>query len=200
MQELDLTKSLIDGILEREGWPAYHDRGEDDRGGPTKGGITLRTLSEWREREVTVQELQALTEEEARYIYLRRYVYAPGFDAIEDDELRFQVVDAGVLHGTGWAARRLQELIGVSADGIIGPVTQGALRHYNPTRLGILFGCRRAKKLARLVRDDVRRRGLYRGDITNLVGWVDRALAFVEDEADSLVEPKETSIGQDDSL
>lgn len=200
MDQEDLTEYVIDGILEREGWPVYTDRGEDDRGGPTKGGITLRTLADWRRQPVSAGDVMNLAEREVRQIYRHRYVYARGFDAIVDDQLRFQVIDAGVLHGTGWAARRLQELVGVEVDGMIGPVSQAAIAGHDPTQLGILFGCKRARKLARLVRNDCRRRGFYRGDITNLVGWIDRALAFVEDEADSLAEPKESCSAEPNAL
>ena len=40
-------KDCLEKILEREGWPKYTDH-PDDRGGPTKGGITLGTLRSWR--------------------------------------------------------------------------------------------------------------------------------------------------------
>nr|WP_222532573.1 glycosyl hydrolase 108 family protein [Azospirillum sp. 412522] len=47
----DPTEAIIDTILRREGWPRYTDR-PSDRGGPTKGGITLATLTNWRKRPV----------------------------------------------------------------------------------------------------------------------------------------------------
>lgn len=37
----DPTETIIDNILCREGWPRYAGR-SSDRGGPTKGGSTLR--------------------------------------------------------------------------------------------------------------------------------------------------------------
>ena len=37
------TEQVITDILRREGWPKYTNRAAD-KGGPTKGGITLETL------------------------------------------------------------------------------------------------------------------------------------------------------------
>ncbi len=115
---------LIDQIIQREG--GYVDRAED-RGGPTKFGITLDTLRHWRGATASKQDIAELTRDEAELIYRTLYVKRPQFHRIEDQHLRELVVDSGVNHGTRRAARWMQEAAGVTADGKVGPVTLEAV-------------------------------------------------------------------------
>lgn len=164
--------NIIDDILRHEGWPKYTDD-PTDRGGPTKGGITQKTLSDWRGHTVSPDEVRNLEEAEARDIYANRYITAPGFDGIEDESLRAQVVDTGVLQGPGWATRRLQELVGVSVDGRLGPVTLAAVNSMDARKLANRFTAARVKKLARIVANNP-------SQIRFLVGWMRRAVSFLE--------------------
>lgn len=176
--------TAIDDTLIREGWPKFTNR-RIDRGGPTKGGITLTTLAEYRQslgdpRPVTIATLKALSEGEARQIYAERYINQPGFRGVVNVELREQLIDTGVLQGPGWAIRRLQEIVGVKVDGKIGPITLRATNNRDQEALRDNFTAARIKKLVRIVRHDARQRGIYEGQIEFLVGWVDRALEFLE--------------------
>lgn len=162
---------IITAVIEREG--GYVDN-PADRGGPTNHGITRKTLSASRGHEATAEDVAALTEDEARRIYRTEFVLRPGFHRIEDPDLRAQVIDAGVLHGTGWAARRLQEVAGVTADGLIGPITLKAVNFAGKVDgLARRFTARRLKKIARIVRHDSTQ-------LPFLVGWTDRATSFLE--------------------
>ena len=89
---------IIYGVIEREGGFVNHP---SDRGGPTKYGITLQTLRDWRGLPVSVKELQALSKAEAFSIYYRRYVIDPGFDHVLrlNAEIAEEMIDAGVLSG-----------------------------------------------------------------------------------------------------
>ena len=166
------TDRIIDRIIAREGGFVDHPA---DHGGPTKFGITQRTLGEDLRRAATWVDVHALTKDEARRILRRMYVMKPGFEKIADAALRAQVIDAGVLHGTGWAARRLQEIVDVRADGIIGPVTLKAIDFDGKLDgLGGRFLARRLHKIARIVAHDP-------AQLVFLVGWTDRAMgAFLE--------------------
>ena len=180
MRHPELFDEILDGILKAEGWPKFVDH-PDDRGGPTKGGITLATLTAWRRaqgiRLPTVEDLKNLDEDEARRIYLERYIVAPGFHKIDDPPLMLNVIDAGVLHGTGWAARRLQEIAEVTVDGGIGPETLGAVNDGDPLALALRFTRRRIDKCIRIALHD-------RSQLRWLKGWVNRAGQFLELEAE----------------
>lgn len=117
-------------VLAREGGFSNHP---DDKGGPTNLGITLRVLTEWRNKdrdddvEVTIDDVRNLTRDEAREIYRTRY-----WNLLQCDELPkgvdLVVFDFGVNAGPSRSATMLQKIIGADADGSIGPVTIGACK------------------------------------------------------------------------
>lgn len=157
---------IISGILEREGG-AYTNL-PADRGGPTRWGITLADLGPG----ATAADVQALTADQARAIYRTRYVHAPGFDIITNDALRALVVDTGVLHGTGTAARWLQLALSVAPDGVLGLETVGALsaKPLLGTFLSVL-GMRIHAEVGRVYIDA--------SQLQFLRGWMNRSLSFL---------------------
>lgn len=110
-------------VLQHEGGFAQHP---DDPGGATNFGITLETLSRAREGPVSAEDVRLLTKEEATGIYRRFY-----WDPIRADELPSGVglalFDFAVNSGPERAVMTLQKILGVEADGLIGPLTLGAL-------------------------------------------------------------------------
>jgi lysozyme family protein len=168
---------IISGILKTEGWPEYTNN-PNDRGGPTKGGITLATLQDYRkDYSLTADDVLSLEEDEAREIYRRAYVSRPGFGKIKDSFLMENVIDAGVLHGTGWAARRLQEVVKVKVDSVVGPITLNAVNmYYNHKALNLRFTARRAKRVAKIVSRNP-------SQLVWLDGWMNRTVKFILKEA-----------------
>lgn len=131
--------NVIDDILRREG-SAYTNRPED-RGGPTKWGVTLKTLDVFYQlkkgRDATIEDVKNLSESEAREVYQYLYIEAPGFDKIASPLLRHFLIDSGVqhgahkvLHGNDRVARWLQAAVNVKIDGVIGPQTLTAVNSY----------------------------------------------------------------------
>ena len=146
--------SIVAEILDREGWPAYTNRPED-RGGPTKGGITLDSWRGFtRNPDATAEELQQVTEQQARAFYTKRYIVDPRFDDIVDEELTELIVDAGVLHGTYRASRWLQKCAGVNADGQVGPITLAAVNAQPAAALVLEVCALRFELFGRLVSAD----------------------------------------------
>lgn len=164
-------KDLIDDILRREGGFVDHP---DDRGGATNFGITQDTLAQWRGRPVSVDEVRTLTPDEAAEIYAARYVLTPRFDGIEHDDLAALVVDCGVNHGPARAARWLQSAAGVAVDGMVGPVTLGAVNQQDGVTLYRAVLAERCRFYGRLITRDP-------SQAVFAAGWANRVAEFIEE-------------------
>jgi uncharacterized protein (TIGR02594 family) len=120
----------LDHVLEMEG--GYTDDPHDP-GGPTNRGITLAVFAAWRKLALTdanraslIRDLKAIDHPTVREIYRRRYwsmAHCGGLPA----PLALMHFDAAVNHGVGNAVRFLQEAVGASVDGEIGPETQAVV-------------------------------------------------------------------------
>ena len=115
-------------VLESEGGFVNHRR---DPGGATNLGITKRVYEQWVQRQVSIQEMRELTVVQAAPIYEHEYWNRVRGDELPDgvDLLMF---DFAVNAGTSRAIRMAQRVVGVKADGIIGPVTIKAIQEYDP--------------------------------------------------------------------
>ena len=114
-------------ILEKEGG---YSNAAWDNGGPTNHGITIRTLAAWRNRPVTSADVQTLTKQEAKQIYLANYwqpICADNLPAGVD----LCIFNAAVNVGVSTAAKHLQEILKVTIDGRIGQQTLFALKYAN---------------------------------------------------------------------
>lgn len=113
-------------VLKHEGLWSDHPA---DPGQATMRGVTKKTWEEWIGREVTKDELRAITEDDVAPLYKARF-----WDRVKADDLPsgvdYAVFDAAVNSGPGRAARWLQECVGVTADGAIGPKTLQAVNSY----------------------------------------------------------------------
>lgn len=182
------NEHIIDDVLRREGWPKYTDL-PADRGGPTKGGVTLGA---WRDyiddQTATAEDLQAVTEEQAREFYEFKFIVEPKFDAIQDQNLRHLLIDAGVNHHPRHPSKWLQAALGVKQDGRIGPITLEATACANPRVLYWRVLSRRVQLYGRLVSADrelkrARHAGFHlQAEFAS--GWNNRAASFIEAAAD----------------
>jgi lysozyme family protein len=164
---------IISAILEREGGYVDHPA---DRGGPTKFGVTLRTLEAWRGRKLTVEDVRNLSAAEARLIYRRRFIEQPGFHRVTSGRLRALLVDAAVHHGPRRAVQLLQRTLGVAADGVFGPRTLRALRRADARRVYIGLCAERVRLYGRLIASDPSQAAFARG-------WLNRAAELIEEAA-----------------
>lgn len=164
-------EQIIENVLVTEGWPEYTDD-KTDRGGPTKGGITLAALSLYRGKTATVEDLQDLTKEEATDLYKDAYIYGPSFDKIADETLREQVIDCGVLHGQKRATEWLQEIIGTRIDGKFGCVSQAFVNEGNARDIAVKLAVKRIRFIGALVEK-------RRDQAKYVEGWLVRATEFL---------------------
>ena len=109
-------------VLKHEGGYVDHPA---DPGGRTNLGVTQKAWEEWVRCTVTEGEMRALTPEMVKPFYKKRY-----WDACKCDNLHagvdYVVFDVAVNSGPGRAAKFLQEAVGVTADGSVGPRTLAA--------------------------------------------------------------------------
>lgn len=130
--------TIVTDIIRREGSRFTNDPA--DAGGPTKFGVTQRTLAAFRGRPVTADEVAALTEAEARQVYLKMFWTDVRLPLIADHSLPIaaEIMDTGVNCGPVLAVRLFQRLLNVFndggrlypdilMDGQIGPRTASAL-------------------------------------------------------------------------
>jgi len=101
---------------------------EHDRGGETNWGVTIGTARENGYH----GDMKTMNRNEAIVIYKRVF-----WDKNRCDEMSFpvafQVFDACVNHGAGYAAKWLQTAVGAVADGAIGPNTIAKVQAADPT-------------------------------------------------------------------
>lgn len=124
---LDLLKPLEGGFV----------NDPDDPGGATNMGVTAATLGDERKlgRPATVEEVQALTREEAEGIALSRYWNAMRGDQLPSG-LDIYAADFAFNSGPRNAAEVLQHLVPVErVDGFIGDLTISAVRKLKPGAL-----------------------------------------------------------------
>lgn len=121
---------VLSTILLNEG--GFKNDPANDPADPTNFGITAQTLGNWRKlgRRATVEEVRALTPDEAKQIYRKIFIEDPGFvhDKVPDEDLRLQLVDFGVNSGPGRAIRWLQRIIECHTTGVMDEETVEALQ------------------------------------------------------------------------
>ncbi len=144
----DTFQLIIEDLLNIEGGFANRSR-KADPGGPTNLGVTQRTLSAWRGRAVSVEEVKRLSREEAVEIYRAQY-----WDAVKGDQLLrgldYAVFDCAVNSGPARAVKILQKILKVKVDGVLGVLTLAAVKAHSATALINLFSAARLKFMKRL--------------------------------------------------
>lgn len=108
----------------------YSNR-KTDSGGPTKYGITHKTLAAHLGKpSVSAERVQALTLAEAEVIYRKSYWAQSGGDVLPKG-LDYAAFDFGVNSGPHRAVKVLQKVLGVAQDGWIGEKTMAAIADYD---------------------------------------------------------------------
>jgi len=169
-------KHYIDRLIEEEGGYVHHPL---DKGGPTKYGITLATykmyVANTSADEVTPEDIKELTKDVAAAIYYTRYINIPRLYILPDDIFE-QAFDAAVQHGPAQAITLLQRAIGVSEDGILGPVTLEKLESYltapRAFSLNAIYLRERLRFYAQIVANNP-------SQSVFILGWINRVSRFI---------------------
>jgi len=111
-------------VLKHEGGFVNHPK---DPGGMTNLGVTRANWELYLDRDVTEEDMRALTPEMVKPFYKHNY-----WDRIRGDDLPsgldYAAYDLAVNSGIGRAAKYLQRIAGVMEDGVIGPQSLKAIQ------------------------------------------------------------------------
>lgn len=155
---------IITSVEQREGGAKVTDD-PLDLGGKTQWGISEKSNPEaWKDGRVT--------ESEARAIYMQKYLVGPGFDKVNDPTLRAQLVDFGVNSGPMVAIQKLQAILDVKIDGILGPKSIQAINAGDARKMGNYLVVARVRMICNLTAKNP-------SQVKFLVGLVDRAFQFL---------------------
>jgi lysozyme family protein len=109
-------------------WEGGYSNTPGDRGGATNRGVTQGVYDAYRRTlGLPTRPVKSLEDAELRVIYRERYWLAAKCHRLGDRALSIAVFDFAVNSGVARATRYLQDMVGVVADGNIGPVTLAAL-------------------------------------------------------------------------
>lgn len=162
-------ESSFQEILKIEGGFVDHP---NDKGGATKYGITIQTLSDFLGKEVSKEDIHNLDIETAKKIYKQNYWDRMKLDFVFDDELSDFLFDQAVNRGVRSIACMVQTAVGVKADGIIGRITLGAIDSRNPKKLLQELVARSQMEYVRIVESNP-------SQLVFLRGWLSRTHRFM---------------------
>ena len=118
-------------LLEHEGGYVWHAQ---DPGGETNFGVTRATYEQYVGRQVMDGEMEGLTHDDVYPIYKKNY-----WDTVRGDDLPsgvdWSTFDWAVNSGKSRASKALQRIVGVEADGGIGPMTLQAVAEVEPEEI-----------------------------------------------------------------
>ncbi|MBT8421007.1 MAG: peptidoglycan-binding protein [Gammaproteobacteria bacterium] len=112
-------ENALKRVLVHEGGYVDHPK---DPGGATNKGVTLGTFQGFYGASMGKEDLKAITDEQLQHIYKTGYWDKCHCDDLPDG-MDYVVFDQAVNSGPGRSAKWLQQVIGVPADGGIGPQT-----------------------------------------------------------------------------
>lgn len=179
----DNFESAFAYLLPNEG--GYSDgRGGVDRGGPTNFGITIATLTRWRNRPelklnhfviVTADDVKNMKVDEAKLIYRQWYWTDVGLNLIKSKAIATCLFDQCVLEGQSTATKYAQLAANncgasLKVDGECGPNTRAAFDQVDVARFMNAFVLQLKRHFDAIVAADN-----THTQIANYDGWMNRA-------------------------
>jgi lysozyme family protein len=153
-----VAKTLI-----REGGAQFTDN-PDDRGGPTKYGISQRAYPN--------VDIRNLSEDQAKGIYKRDYWDKVSGDALKSQAVAESIFDTAVNMGPTTATKLVQMTVDIDIDGKFGPGTLKAVNAVDDQEFLAEFTLAKVARYAAICKKDPTQ-GRF------LLGWINRALGSV---------------------
>lgn len=138
-----------------------------DRGGLTNAGVTQNTYDLYRRSQgLPQQPVTMITGAEVTAVYLN-YYWSPAQCSALPIPVDLCLFDMCVNSGQGNAVRNLQQVLGITADGVIGPMTIAAANAGDPMAVAAAFIDNRDAFYQQIVTND-------RTQARFLQGWLNR--------------------------
>lgn len=126
------SENLIPIIQKWEGGYSNHPT---DKGGCTMKGITIRTFRHYFGSSQTCSDLRSISDEQWKYIFEDGYWNPCKGDDIEDQSVANIIVDWAWMSGVKTAVKKVQKILKVDIDGVVGQQTLYAINSSNPEKL-----------------------------------------------------------------
>lgn len=147
-----------------------------DKGGPTNSGITIDTFQMFYGQDKTIEDLKKMTYEQWYHIMKGGF-----WDRCKADQIKNQSVAEIFVDWTinsGWKMiKKVQKIVGVVEDGIVGPKTITAINSCNQQALHYRIKKARAQWYIGCVDGDLDldpRATILPTNIANIDGWMRR--------------------------
>lgn len=166
-------EKLAGKLLKLEGGFVNHPK---DRGGATKYGVILNTWKEYgydkdQDGDIDLDDLKAITHEDAKMIAKKIFWDYFKADQIRNQSIAELMVDWGYNSGRVTVARRIQRILNVPLDGVIGKITIAAINKANQAKLFHAIKQDRKEFIEHLVRMNPSQEVFYKG-------WMNRINSF----------------------
>lgn len=113
-------------------WEGGYANNPNDKGGCTMKGITIKTYRKYFGEYKTCSDLKNITEEQWLHIFENGYWNPCKGDDIIDQSIANIIVDWAWMSGVKTAIKKIQKMIGVEDDGIVGKQTLNAINSFPP--------------------------------------------------------------------
>lgn len=149
----------------------WSDR-KDDKGGATMMGVTLSTFRSWYGKDKTKYDLRNITYDQWKQIMKSGYWDKVKADQIANQSVAEIIADWAINSGVKTASKKVQRILGVAADGIIGKVSLSAINSASQEALHRSIKLAREDHFRAIVKSDP-------GQRVNLNGWMNRLARFI---------------------
>ena len=141
----------------------------NDPGGATNMGVTLNTYRAWFGKEKTVEDLKHISDAEWIRIMKKGYWDKCGADYIENQSIA-EIFADWVINAGPAVIKKVQSIVGVNADGVVGPKTLIAINHYPQKCLHC--------KIKDARREFYKKKAEDKSKAVFLTGWLNRTESF----------------------
>ena len=127
----NIEKRIVNFFIK---WEGGYVNDKNDKGGPINRGITLSTFRAYFGNNKTSNDLKNMSNTQWLYIFKQGF-----YDKIKCSEVKnenIQLIWCDWFWGSGsWGIKKVQTIVGVEDDGIVGEKTIEAINKYNPKDL-----------------------------------------------------------------